>query len=152
MLNTRVLHPTNSGGHGPRFRRRQQISQGARLRIDYRDMGSRVVMTWTHVPTMGKPFTTPSPADPPGFVFPPPPPPPHPNPCTQPRSRPPPPVPFPNPPPPPVPCSLPTPPMPPPMPPPTPHGVVAANPTAPPATGCLPKLSFPRFDGDSPRH
>jgi hypothetical protein len=39
------------------------------------------------------------------------------------------------------------------MPPPTPHGVVvAANPTAPPATGRLPKLSFPRFDGDNLRH
>ena len=30
--------------------------------------------------------------------------------------------------------------------------VVAANPTAPPATGRLPKLAFLRFDGDNPRH
>jgi hypothetical protein len=39
--------------------------------------------------------------------------------------------------------------MPPPI---TPTLTVATNTTAPPATGRLPKLSFPRFDGDNPRH
>jgi hypothetical protein len=33
-----------------------------------------------------------------------------------------------------------------------PDKLVAAQPTAPPHTGRLPKLLFPRFDGDNPRH
>jgi hypothetical protein len=54
--------------------------KGHGVAMTTRDMASRVVTTWTHIPAMGKPYTTHPPADPPGFVFPPLPPPPHPNP------------------------------------------------------------------------
>ncbi|CAD6218216.1 unnamed protein product [Miscanthus lutarioriparius] len=131
---------------------------GHRAASTPRDVGSGVVTTWTHVPAKGTCFPSPPAPDPPGFMFPPPPPPPHPNP---PPPFPPPPPPHQNPPPafpPPPPPSHPTPQTPrhpfylAPLPPRPPGAAVAANPTAPPAIGQLPKLSFPRFDGDNPRH
>jgi hypothetical protein len=54
--------------------------KGHSVAMTTRDMAFGAVMTWTHIPAMGKPYTTLPLANPPGFVFPPPPPPPHPNP------------------------------------------------------------------------
>jgi hypothetical protein len=118
--------PSSCGSKVHRCQRR--LAQWERAAMTPRDVGSVVVTTWTHVPTKGTCFPSPLSPDPPMFVFPPPPPPPHPNPCPPPR-----------------PFHL--------APPPNPPGaIVAANPIAPPATDRLPKLSFPRFDGDNLHH
>lgn len=90
-----------------------------------RDAVSGVVTTWTHIPAKGTPHTPPVVSPPPSPLF-----------------------------------SATKPPLPP-NPPPRSiasdhthqtNQFVAAQPTAPPHTGRLPKLPFPRFDGDNPRH